>query len=60
MMNEKKKFYRIRDVAEELDIAISTVHRYIADGLLKAYQIQGRGPWRIKPDEFKRFTNRGK
>jgi len=59
-MNEQRGFYYIKEVADELQVAVSTVHRYIEDGLLKAYQIGGRGPWRIKPGEFKKFKGEAK
>ena len=54
-MSDKKTFYSIKEVSERLRVAVSTVHRYIADGLLDAYQIGGRGPWRVRAESFEKF-----
>ncbi len=54
-MIEKKSFYTVKDVSEALEVSISTVHVYIKDGIVDAYQVQGRGPWRIKPIEYERL-----
>lgn len=59
-MNEQKPFYTVKDVANELHVSVSTVHNYIRDGLLKAHQMHGKGIWRIKPSEYRRFIRESK
>lgn len=51
----KKTYYTVRDVARALEVGTSTVHSYIKRGQLQAYQIAGRGPYRIKTEEYQRF-----
>lgn len=58
-MTKKKEFYTVQDVSKALRVSISTVHGYIKKGMLNASQVHGSGPYRIKPDEFKRFINAG-
>jgi len=59
-MNEKREFYYIKEAADRLRVAVSTVHRYITDGLLEAYQVGGRGPWRIRAESFEKFESESK
>lgn len=59
-MEAEKDFYSIREIADLLHVAISTVHRYIEDKLLDAYQIGGRGPWRVKKEVFQGFISKNK
>ena len=58
MTETKTDFYTVKQVSEMLQVAISTVHGYIKDSLLDAYQIGGRGPWRISVKEYDDFLER--
>lgn len=48
-----KPFYRAEDLAEQLEVNIMTIYRYIKAGRLKAYKL-GR-EFRIEKSEFERF-----
>jgi excisionase family DNA binding protein len=50
-----KPFYKAEDLAEQLEVNIMTIYRYIKAGRLKAYKI-GR-EFRIEKKEFTRFLN---
>ena len=50
-----KPFYKAEDLAEQLEVNIMTIYRYIKAGRLKAYKL-GR-EFRIDKNEFDRFLN---
>lgn len=50
-----KPFYKAEDLAEQLEVNIMTIYRYIKVGRLKAYKI-GR-EFRIDKNEFRNFLN---
>lgn len=54
----ENEYYLISEVAEMLDISISTVHRYIKDNLLKGYRPANRGPWRVTADSVDKFQQK--
>lgn len=51
-----KPFYKAEDLAEQLEVNIMTIYRYIKAGRLKAYKL-GR-KFRIDKVEFEKFLNR--
>lgn len=51
-----KPFYKAEDLAEQLEVNIMTIYRYIKAGRLKAYKL-GR-EFRIDKVEFEKFLNR--
>ncbi len=55
---KEKPFYKAEDLAEQLEVNIMTIYRYIKAGRLKAYKL-GR-EFRIEKSEFIRFLNRVK
>jgi len=53
---KNKPFYKAEDLAEQLEVNIMTIYRYIKAGRLKAYKL-GR-EFRIEKDEFQKFLNK--
>lgn len=51
-----KPFYKAEDLAEQLEVNIMTIYRYIKAGRLKAYKL-GR-EFRIKKKEFNTFLEK--
>ncbi len=51
-----KPFYKAEDLAEQLEVNIMTIYRYIKAGRLKAYKI-GR-EYRVDKVEFQSFLNK--
>jgi excisionase family DNA binding protein len=51
-----KPFYKAEDLAEQLEVNIMTIYRYIKAGRLKAYKL-GR-EFRIEKSEFEKFLNK--
>ena len=54
-MIKEKEFYKAEDLAEQLEVNIMTIYRYIKAGRLKAYKL-GR-EFRIEKNEFNKFLN---
>lgn len=40
------------EAARILKVHINTIHKWIHQGTLRAYKVQGRGRWRIKTDDL--------
>lgn len=51
-----KPFYKAEDLAEQLEVNIMTIYRYIKAGRLKAYKL-GR-EFRIEKKEFSTFLEK--
>ncbi len=51
-----KPFYKAEDLAEQLEVNIMTIYRYIKAGRLKAYKL-GR-EFRIEKSEFDAFLKK--
>lgn len=49
---------RVPDIAEELNVSIKTVHRWIEDGKLEAYRF-GKD-YRITPEAYQAFLEKSK
>ncbi|GMX58513.1 MAG: hypothetical protein MCSN_1670 [Candidatus Microsyncoccus archaeolyticus] len=50
---KNKKFFRVEELAEKLDVNVMTIYRYIKAEKLKAYKIGKE--YRIDRKEFDRF-----
>jgi putative resolvase len=55
LVMKDKPFYKAEDLAEQLEVNIMTIYRYIKAGRLKAYKL-GR-EFRIDKVEFEKFLN---
>jgi len=55
MEPEKKEIWTTGEIAEKLGCHEMTVRRWIAKGLLKAFQPCKRAPYRVKKAELERF-----
>jgi excisionase family DNA binding protein len=53
---KEKPFYKAEDLAEQLEVNIMTIYRYIKAGRLKAYKL-GR-EFRIEKSEFYAFLKK--
>lgn len=51
-----KPFYKAEDLAEQLEVNIMTIYRYIKAGRLRAYKL-GR-EFRIEKKDFDNFLNK--
>src|SRR5690625_5344277 len=49
------RFMTLTDVAEELQISTAAVRTMVLKGELEAFQIGGRGQWRIDSQKFEEF-----
>jgi len=49
-----EKMYKPSELAQELNVSIQTVHRWIGEGKLKAIRLPS-GTYRIKEEEVKRI-----
>jgi len=49
------RFLTLTDVAEELQISTAAVRTMVLKGELEAFQIGGRGQWRIDSEKFEKF-----
>lgn len=49
------RFMTLTDVAEELQISTAAVRTMVLKGELEAFQIGGRGQWRVDSEKFERF-----
>ena len=53
---KEKPFYKAEDLAEQLEVNIMTIYRYIKAGRLKAYKL-GR-EFRIEKKDFNTFLEK--
>lgn len=49
------RFMTLTDVAEELQISTAAVRTMVLKGELEAFQIGGRGQWRVDTQKFEAF-----
>ena len=49
------RFLTVKDVAETLQVRDTTVHALIKRGELRAFQIGGRGVWRIGREDLEAY-----
>ena len=49
------RFMTLTDVAEELQISTAAVRTMVLKGELEAFQIGGRGQWRVDSQKFEEF-----
>lgn len=49
------RFMTLTDVAEELQISTAAVRTMVLKGELEAFQIGGRGQWRVDSEKFENF-----
>lgn len=49
------RFMTLTDVAEELQISTAAVRNMVLKGELEAFQIGGRGQWRVDSQKFEAF-----
>lgn len=49
------RFMTLTDVAEELQISTAAVRNMVLKGELEAFQIGGRGQWRVDSQKFEQF-----
>ena len=50
-----KKVVSLKEAAEILDVSVDTVRRAVKSGVLKAFQINKAGNWKISIEELERF-----
>lgn len=58
MVNQKKEFYLVEELADKLRVSNMTIYRYIKAGKVKAYKIGKE--FRIDDAEFNSFLNKVK
>lgn len=51
------RFMTLSDVAEELQISTAAVRNMVIKGELEAFQIGGRGQWRVDSQKFEAFID---
>ena len=51
------RFMTLTDVAEELQISTAAVRNMVLKGELEAFQIGGRGQWRVDSQKFEQFID---
>lgn len=49
------RFMTLTDVAEELQVSTAAVRTMVLKGELEAFQIGGRGQWRVDSQKFEAF-----
>lgn len=49
------RFMTLTDVAEELQVSTAAVRTMVLKGELEAFQIGGRGQWRVDSQKFEDF-----
>jgi len=49
------RFLTLTDVAEQLQISTAAVRNMVLKGELEAFQIGGRGQWRVDSQKFEEF-----
>ncbi|MFA6533174.1 MAG: helix-turn-helix domain-containing protein [Patescibacteria group bacterium] len=58
MIKDKKDFYLVEELADDLRVSKMTIYRYIKAGKLKAFKIGKE--FRIKKEDFDKFLNKAK
>jgi excisionase family DNA binding protein len=51
------RFLTLADVAEELQISAAACYSLVRSGELPAFQIGGRGQWRVDAAKFEKFID---
>lgn len=51
------RFLTLTDVAEELQVSTAAVRTMVLKGELEAFQIGGRGQWRVDSQKFEDFID---
>lgn len=59
MKKTKKDWVTVRKAAEALGVGITTIHRYIENELLEAYQLAPGGNWRVKKESLSELLGKG-
>lgn len=54
MGTDEPKFLTLNEVAERYRVTYPTVYDWVATGRLPAFQIGGRGKWRVSVEELRR------
>ncbi|HLS01927.1 MAG TPA: helix-turn-helix domain-containing protein [Beutenbergiaceae bacterium] len=52
------RFLSLADIAETLQVPMSTVRALVRSGELRAIQIGGKGTWRVEVSEFEDYIQR--
>jgi len=52
------RFLSLADIAETLQVPMSTVRALVHSGELRAIQIGGKGTWRVEASEFEEYIQR--
>ena len=52
------RFYTLADIAEQLQISSHQAYALVRSGELEAFQIGGRGQWRVEETRFLDFIER--
>ncbi|MFC0581326.1 helix-turn-helix domain-containing protein [Micrococcoides hystricis] len=52
------RFYTLADIAEQLQISSHQAYALVRSGELEAFQIGGRGQWRVEESRFLDFIER--
>ncbi|GLB68405.1 helix-turn-helix domain-containing protein [Arthrobacter mangrovi] len=58
-MPAARRFLKLTDVAEELNISQAQAYALVRSGDLPAIQIGGRGQWRVGADVFEEYIAEG-
>ena len=45
----------VKEVAEQMNVSIFTVQRYLREGTLRGYQLSRKSGWRIRPEDLEAF-----
>lgn len=54
--NPSRPYLTIRQVCERFSTSRETVRLAIQEGRLDGWQVGGRGPWRVDPDDATRWA----
>ncbi|HZC72747.1 MAG TPA: helix-turn-helix domain-containing protein [Jatrophihabitans sp.] len=57
-MPDERRFMKLTDVAEVLDISTSQVYALVRSEELRAIKIGGRGQWRVERTALEDYINR--
>lgn len=60
MTAEKRDYVTVREAMDALHLSKTTVHRYISEGTLSAYQLVENGDWRIRTKSLNELLARVK
>lgn len=53
-MSRLKRFLTLREVAERYGVTYMTAYNWVRSGRLPAFQVGGRGVWRVELSEVER------